>query len=197
MNNIDRAIWHKFRIRKGGACPYRIAYGVRDNLAELFGELKFNKGAEIGVQSGIYSEILLKNNPELKLLCVDPWSYYRGVSAEKSEAAYQLALKRLSPYEERIKIIRKPSVEAAAQIPDGSLDFVYIDGAHDFDNVMLDILHWAPKVRRYGIISGHDYYVFYRGGVIKAVDTYTSVHNINMWYVTQETLRSWFWVVDW
>jgi predicted O-methyltransferase YrrM len=197
MNNINKIIWDKFRIKRGGAPPFLGWKSTRVTLAQLFLDLGFINGAEIGVQTGVYSEVLLKNNPNLQLMCVDPWRAYHGVTQEQSDKVYDWAISRLEPYKDRVTILRETSVEAARNVPDASLDFVYIDGAHDFNNVMLDILHWYPKVKRYGIFSGHDYYIFFRGGVVRAVDTFTQAHNINQWYMTHETLRSWFWVVDW
>jgi hypothetical protein len=72
---------------------------------------------------------------------------------------------------------------------------VYIDAMHEFDPVMMDILHWAPKVRPGGIIAGHDYCWYYQGGVVQAVDAYVRAHNILTWYVTQlDKEPSWLWV---
>ena len=73
---------------------------------------------------------------------------------------------------------------------DHSLDMVFIDGAHDYESVMTDILSWLPKIKKNGLICGHDYECsskecdktllkkysnldFYAGrhyGVIRAVD---------------------------
>ena len=53
--------------------------------------------------------------------------------------------------------IRKSSVEAAKDFPDGSLDAVYIDAAHDEDSVREDIKTWRTKIKPGGILSGHDY----------------------------------------
>jgi len=49
-----------------------------------------------------------------------------------------------------------PSIEAAKVIPN-ELDLVYIDAAHDKENVMADIRSWWPKVRLGGMLCGHDY----------------------------------------
>ncbi len=61
------------------------------------------------------------------------------------------------------------SIEASTKFPDNSLDFVFIDANHWYDDVMSDLNHWYPKVKMGGVISGHDYT---RGHaeVIKAVD---------------------------
>ena len=85
-------------------------------------------------------------------------------------------------------------VKVIRHFEDESLDFVYIDGFHEFDYVMSDLIFWTPKVRPGGIVAGHDYYPFFRSGVIQAADTYTKMHNINTWYVTRERHSSFFWV---
>jgi len=129
----------------------------------------------------------------LKLLCIDPWAPYRANSVEKMEATYQHAKEQLAPFD--ATLIRKTSMDAVKDIPDESLDFVYIDAMHEFDPVILDIIHWAPKVRPGGIVSGHDYCWYYQGGVVQAVGAYTRCHDIQTWYVTQRDKEpSWLWV---
>ncbi len=70
---------------------------------------------------------------------------------------------------DQFTLIEKLSWEAADDFFDGSVDFVFIDAAHDYDSVMLDIQSWLPKVKTGGIIAGHDYYEGFKG-VVKAVD---------------------------
>lgn len=146
----------------------------RVHLAKYFGDLGFTYGAEIGVFTGYYSEILCKHMPDLKLICVDPWE--KGKYKEAEEEALQL----LSKY--NTQIIKAYSVDAAKQVTDGSLDFVYIDGAHDYKNVKRDIETWTPKVRIGGIVSGDDFYEFPsgKGGVIQAVTEFTSNNRYNL-----------------
>lgn len=55
------------------------------------------------------------------------------------------------------QLIRKPSLVAADDFADGSLDFVFIDGAHNFTSVRDDIRAWLPKVKPGGVLAGHDY----------------------------------------
>lgn len=55
-----------------------------------------------------------------------------------------------------ISDIKSDSAEAAHFFTDASVDFVFLDANHDHDWVKKDILAWLPKVRKGGIIAGHD-----------------------------------------
>ncbi len=57
----------------------------------------------------------------------------------------------------QLRILRMTSKEAAEIFPDAYLDMVYIDAIHTFEHVYADIGYWLPKVRKGGIIAGHDY----------------------------------------
>jgi predicted O-methyltransferase YrrM len=48
------------------------------------------------------------------------------------------------------------SWKAASRYADNSLDFVFIDAAHDLESVTKDIAAWWPKVREGGLLAGHD-----------------------------------------
>lgn len=150
------------------------------DLLKYFAKLGFTTGAEIGVSQGYLSEKMFEIIPDLGLYCVDPWLRYKGNrwggSQKRNDVHYELAKERLQKY--NAVIMREFSNEAALKIPDNSLDFVYIDGNHAFDYVMLDLILWSEKVRPGGIVSGDDYYQFKGGGVVEAVDVYAKVHGI-------------------
>jgi hypothetical protein len=76
------------------------------------------------------------------------------------------------------KVVRGRSAapETLAQLPDRSLDFVYIDAAHDYKNVRADILAWLPKLGPRGCIAGHDY--SFTQARIKAYGVVRAVHEI-------------------
>lgn len=147
---------------------------TRITLAKYFGGLGFRFGAEIGVFTGYYSEVLCQAMPGLRLLCIDPWAWGKYQRHEEE------ALARLAPYD---TVIMKTTSEAAAkEVEDSSLDFVYIDAAHDYEHVKQDIELWTPKVRIGGIVSGDDFYEFPsgKGGVQRAVCEYTSNNRYNL-----------------
>ena len=197
MNTTDihRIIWKKFHIKSHDIIPFRGWFGTRDTLAELFNDLGYKVGAEIGVQVGHYSRQLCKSVPGLKLKCIDPWMAYNRVTQEQQDERYAMAVENLSPY--NVEIIRKTSIDAVNDVADSSLDFVYIDGLHTFDSVMLDIIFWARKVRVGGIVSGHDYTTGYKMGIVHSVLGYASAHNIANVYLTLEQRNpSFFWVKE-
>ena len=61
------------------------------------------------------------------------------------------------------------SAGSAARYEDLSLDWVYIDADHRYEAVRRDILAWLPKVKKGGVIAGHDYAAYPTFGVIEAV----------------------------
>jgi len=167
--------------------PVRVRGLDRKRLMIHFGESGMTRGAEIGVDRGRFSQYMFKVIPGLHLFCVDPWRWkLRG------ESRYRSTVERLSQF--NATIIRKNSIDALVDVPDESLDFAYIDGDHTFDYVMTDIIWWSKKVRYGGVVAGHDYYRFRRGGVIPAVDIYTQQHGITQWFLTDERTPTWFWI---
>ncbi len=142
-------------------------------------------GAEIGVARGTFMRHMFDHIPGLRMIGVDPWERLGG----SEEAIADHKLRGLTWEKMKMK-----SEEAAPMISDESLDFVYIDGDHSFDAVMLDLILWSRKVRPGGLVWGHDYYRFRGAGVVPAVDCYTREHNIHRWFMTDEKLPSFFWM---
>jgi predicted O-methyltransferase YrrM len=154
----------------------------RNNLVEVMNLMGLKKGAEVGVQRGLFSEKLCQGIEDCELFCIDPW--IRG-----GDDFYRTTEERLAPY--NATLIRALSVDGVRQFAEKSLDFVFIDGAHDFDNVMLDLVLWSRRVRKGGIIAGHDYDEAHKGLVL-AVDTYTQWHKIKPWFTTKEKITTTF-----
>ena len=173
MTTLDYVI-NKYNLKIGHQYSLEIPDMGSPQLAELFAELKFTEGAEVGVLNGDYSEILCKANPNLHLYSIDSWktdSYPEGfleqshplVGGETQkyfDDAYATAVKKLSPY--NCTVIRKTSMDAVKDFKDNSLDFVYLDAGHDFLNFTHDLHYWKDKVKVGGIIAGHDYMRFKR-----------------------------------
>lgn len=154
----------------------------RSEIPAFFRSKGFKVGAEVGVAGGHFSEMLCQGIPNLKLYCIDPWHTVRGNrrggSDEKHENNFNLSHEKLDKY--NVEFIRDISMNAVSKFEDESLDFVFIDGNHDFDFVMEDIIAWTRKVKPGGIVSGHDFYHFKRSGVVEAVTAYCNFHRIGI-----------------
>lgn len=194
-----------------GRSPIEVPdFSRRNKLPILFRDAGFKVGAEIGVQQGQYSKRLCKLIPGLKLYAIDSWKAFPGyrehINQDMFDGFYKEALEVLAPY--NCTLIREWSVEAAKQFDDGSLDFVYIDADHDFANVVKDIAAWSPKVRKGGVVSGHDFKLMKnkaaRHHVVQAVKGWTNCYRIAPWFVlgrgeripgeARDHNRSWMWV---
>lgn len=146
-------------------------------------------GVEIGVYKGEHAESLLSNLNIKRLYLVDPYEIYEqyvegrshyGVDQDPLYLAKQAAFSRLSSHSEKISWVFKQSLDALAEIPD-ELDFVYIDGNHDESFVREDIQSYYPKIRKGGVIGGHDFYNGYcreHDGVLKAVTQFVVEKNL-------------------
>jgi predicted O-methyltransferase YrrM len=86
-------------------------------------------------------------------------------------------------------------MESSNIFKNNSLDFVYIDANHSYDECKKDIDIWWKKVRNGGVLSGHDYLngvvagtVF---GVKDAVDKFVEEENLKL-YITEEDYPTWY-----
>ncbi len=100
-------------------------------------------GVEIGVLKGDNAKLILKELDIDVLHLIDP-----TLSEDLPHSFFQKYY---------YKIVDHPvkSKYAVNSIPN-ELDFVYIDGDHSYEAVSKDITLYYPKVRKGGVIGGHD-----------------------------------------
>lgn len=162
-------------------------------------------GAEIGVFRGVFAQFLLRNLPQIeKYYCIDPWVQdddYLKLLVPSSlhwkvppPRAFKQFKTRIEPFQEKVVVLRKMSQDALIDIPDGSLDWVFVDANHAYEYARNDIIGWSAKVKVGGIISGHDYHDNKLGrrtipfGVKKAVRELISDYRVqaNVWYTVKK-----------
>jgi len=115
---------------------------------------------EIGTHEGGFANHILANSKNSVLYCVDPYISYNeyddGINNVTGDGLYNKTRTHLtSLYGERVKFIRKFSEEALSDIPE-CIDFLYIDGNHDYTYVTKDLELYYPKVKANCYIVGDD-----------------------------------------
>lgn len=157
-------------------------FGRRTALIQMLAERGAKTGVEVGSDHGKYARQICEGVPNLQLYLVDPWKAYtegdQVHTQEEVDQIYEEAKSNVSPY--NAPIMRMTSMEAVKEFNDNYLDFVFIDGNHDFEHCYEDIVEWTKKVKPGGIVCGHDYKVdpINNYGVIEAVEKYTKENHI-------------------
>jgi hypothetical protein len=77
-------------------------------------------------------------------------------------------------------------------LTDDYFDFVYIDADHTFQAVSKDLHLSRFKVKKDGIIAGHDYNREYFPGVVDAVDNFVKTFDLEIEFTTEDKLASYF-----
>lgn len=113
---------------------------------------------EIGTYKGKNAWNILKNLDIEKIYLIDPYKLYDDSTSQigkdkKFLNVEKIAKKRLKKYK-NIVWIKKMSEDAVKDVP--MADFIYIDGNHEYEFVKKDIELYCPKLKKGGIIAGHD-----------------------------------------
>lgn len=155
-----------------GCPPATLLHPIK-HRADLGGELKRlglrGAGVEVGVQKGLFTEQLLKNWGQADVYVqVDLWrqqdnyrdlaNVFDGRQAELQDLSCSRGLEAVSNNQTQMVVqCQNYSTSCAQRIPDGSLDFVYLDARHDRKGVLEDLAAYWPKIRAGGVMAGHDY----------------------------------------
>ena len=142
---------------------------------------------EIGTAWGrsavfLASELVRLGKRNVKLWCVDPWEEKKApaaamppaVQGRVSTRGQMLTLLEHATDEETaiLRPLRTTSAHAAELFAPWTVDAVFVDGAHDEENIVRDLNLWAGKVRPGGLLAGHDYAVGPWPAVVRAVDMF-------------------------
>jgi hypothetical protein len=194
-------------------------------IPEILNKIGAKVAVEVGVFKAQFSKHLLKNW-DGTLWLVDPWrafeegeGYVDASNHKKHQTAYLEAMQNIEGYESRAFMLRGLSSDMASRFEDNSLDLVYLDGNHAYEWVKEDIELWWPKIKKGGVLTGHDYldmdwkegmwadngkdkHIWMTGtehekhiyaglfGVNPAVDEFAEVNNLTM-VLTNEWLGTW------
>ena len=151
-------------------------------------------GAEVGVWAGDFSALILDVARPVRLHLIDPWvvserpehrtAWYGTERGIDVEAVYEHVRDRFASRIAvgTVHIDRRPSHLALAELDDGALDFVYVDGDHRYDAVRQDLELAMHKVRAGGLIGVDDVVLggWWGDGIVRAVEEVIGVHDVDV-----------------
>jgi predicted O-methyltransferase YrrM len=129
---------------------------------------------EVGAWKGASTSYLAveAQHKKMRIDVVDTWvgsEEHKEILEVTTNCLFGAFIDNLRPLINLINPIRADSVSASKMYADESLDAVFIDADHRYESVKKDIISWMPKVKKGGILAGHDY-IRTHNGVIQAVD---------------------------
>lgn len=159
---------------------------------------KNSVGAEIGVKSGDFAQLLHQYTKPSEFHLFDFWRSHPR-KKEEWEKHYQLVLNRFGPQieSEEVKLYEGDFSNTIPTISNNYLDWAYVDGHHNYEDVKKDISLILPKMKRGGVLSGHDFCISldppidWGTGVIRAVIELIQNTNAKMIGLTRTKFASW------
>lgn len=167
----------------------------RNELGQFYQEHYLSGlGAEVGCLRGEFSRHLSKYYKGV-ILCID--SFTGEPNMPDDPLVEDKCRKNIEGT--KCELIKGFSVDVARATSDGLLDWVYIDADHTYKSVKEDLNAWFPKVRKGGVISGHDYVHYlkngYTFGVIEAVDEFVKEHGYQLGELMDKgKFASWYFI---
>lgn len=129
---------------------------IKNNLKKKEGLV----GVEIGVFRGENARNMFETMHIKHLYLIDPWISYDDTDpnmhgTEVLNEALENTKRLLKPYLDKVTFIKKFSDEALSDIPE-NVDFIYIDGNHEYAFVKKDMFNYYKKISPGGMMGGHD-----------------------------------------
>lgn len=171
-----------------------------DVLPRVINKYGYKSVVEIGVALGGHAEAILSNTAVEHYYGVDPYVFNYDVKDQFNTDVGNYSARwggmnffylykwvknvRLAPFGDRASIIREYSTTASGRFEEESIDCIFIDGNHNYPDVVKDLQAWYPKLRKRGIILGDDYWM---EPVANAVNDYFQSEGKQVFFVISKS----------
>lgn len=126
------------------------------------------------------------SHPSTKFIGIDLFERWQASTKERvNQTAERWGFRN------KLELMQGTLPELAASIPDESVDMLFVDSDHIYETVKGDLAAGWPKVKRGGLLIGHDY-EFRLPGCVKAVQEWAEYPNVHvpdgssMYYVIKD-----------
>ena len=165
---------------------------IYDEAVENFsdGDIFLEVGCFMGKSTYYLCEKIKESGKDIKVYVIDIFEAECEHHADliKGKDLLEIFKENLSKYLDIITIIKGKSQEVFNQLEDNHFSMIFIDAAHEYESVKLDINNFYHKLKQNGIFAGHDYGET-TAGVGKAVDEFVEENNLKLeiktasWYL--------------
>jgi hypothetical protein len=134
-------------------------------------------GSFMGQSSAIMAYLIKNSGKNIKFDCVDLFEIsdfsddehedYVGVYGGDMLKVFSFNLNKTGLANYINNVYKGTSLDTAKLYDDESLDMIYLDASHKYEDVIDDIKHWWPKLKVNGYLAGDD---FDQKDVAKAVN---------------------------
>jgi hypothetical protein len=152
---------------------------------------------EVGVAYGHFSALLLECLDPQKFIAIDTFAFTPGNEPWKQTQLQDSNLSHRDYYKKKfqkeiesgqLEIHAGLSWEMLEKLPDKSIDYLYLDAGHSYEEVIKDIGQVKKKIKDTGIIQFNDYtlfdaFAFTPYGVPKAVHEFMIAENYELLFL--------------
>lgn len=154
---------------------------------------RYKRGAEIGVFTGQFSELIVQVATPIAYYAIDPWfstygdffpnwGEYSAHGKLETRAGYETTRHRLARFK-GTNVIAMPAIEWLESLAPESLDWAYLDSTHQYEPTLNELNTLAGKLTRDGVLLGDDCWARRDGrhyGVYRAVRDFCRAHNFEL-----------------
>lgn len=168
------------------------------DILHLWNELRNvpreGKYLEVGSFVGgslILAHVATRDDKVVELIAIDPHVHNDPEHLKRNTTAEETFKRNTKDIPHRY--YKNRSADVAGEFPDKSIDLVFIDGGHLYEECSLDLYNYWPKVKQSGVMLVHDYNTE-KGvggafpGVVQAVDEFAKVNDFTFTQFPQSTL---------
>lgn len=134
---------------------YKVAEAVDGAVFVEIGSFK-------GKSSSFMAVEIANSNKKIGFICIDPMElmshYVEDASANPAWDGYNVEnfRKTMEPVKDYYILLQMTSESASKQFKNNSIDFIMIDGDHEYEAVKADIINFYPKMKEDGEMWGDD-----------------------------------------
>jgi GT2 family glycosyltransferase len=120
-------------------------------------------GSHRGISYFAFCQAVKALGLQTRCHAVDTWEGDSQAGFYENDIYRSVVERNQSDYAEFSRLLRMTFDDALAEIPDGSVDLLHIDGLHTYEAVAHDFTTWLPKMSSRGVVLFHDTNVHIEG----------------------------------